>query len=72
MMASAAVGAAPANAGVSVGIGVDVPSPCYAAPPLAYGPANCGYYAYNYPVFVGGAWVYGPHYYRWWGGHPWV
>jgi len=72
MVAGAAIGAAPANAGVSVGIGVGVPGPYYAAPPCAYGPAYCGYNSYNYPVFVGGTWVYGPRYYRWWGGHPWV
>lgn len=73
MMAGTAIATTPpANAGVTVGIGVGVPAPVYAAPPCAYGPGYCGYYSYNYPVFVGGAWVYGPHYYRWWGGHPWV
>jgi hypothetical protein len=65
---------APANAGVSVhvGIGVPVPAPYVAVPPCAYGPGACGYYNYGEPVFIGGRWVYGPHYYRWWGGHSWV
>jgi hypothetical protein len=73
LMAGTAIATtAPANAGVAVGIGVGVPAPYYAAPPCSYNPYRCGYYSYSDPVFVGGAWVYGPHYYRWWGGHPWV
>ncbi|HEY3777823.1 MAG TPA: hypothetical protein VGL35_07170 [Rhizomicrobium sp.] len=75
MLAGTAIATtAPATAGVSVhvGIGVPVPAPYVAAPPCAYGPASCGYYSYSEPVFVGGAWVYGPHYYRYSGGRPWV
>jgi hypothetical protein len=68
MLAGPALTTLPANAAVVVGVGVGVPL----APPCAYAYARCGYYAYNYPIYIGGAWVYGPHYYRWWGGHPWV
>lgn len=63
---------APADAGVVVGVGIGVPAPYAVAPPCAYTPARCGYYSYSYPVFVGGRWWYGPHYYRYWGGRPWV
>jgi hypothetical protein len=70
MMAGTAIIAVPARAGVSVGIGIGLPVP--AAPPCAYDPYYCGYYSYSSPVFVGGTWWYGPHYYRWWGGRSWV
>lgn len=67
IVAATAMTAVPAQAVVvNVGIGVPV------APPCAYTYARCGYYNYSYPVYVGGRWLYGPHYYRWWGGRPWV
>ncbi len=71
---------APAEAGVSVGIGVGVPGyyygPGYYPPGACYGydyyySGYCGYPTYTGAVFLGGRWVYGPHYYRWWGGRPW-
>lgn len=65
---------APADARVSVGIGIGIPGP------PVYGPAyyppgpcynydyyysgDCGYPAYADPVFIGGVWYNGPHYYR--------
>jgi len=75
MMAGTALGVtaattAPADAGVSVGIGIGVPGPYYAPPPCGY--YGCGYYNYSSPVYIGGTWYNGPHYYRYWGGHPWV
>jgi len=70
---------APAQAGVAVGIGIGVPGyygpgyyppgPCYAYD--YYYSGYCGYPTYTGAVFLGGRWVYGPHYYRWWGGRPW-
>lgn len=71
---------APADAGVRIGIGVGVPGyyygPGYYPPGPCYGynyyySGYCGYPVYSGPVFIGGRWVYGPHYYRWWGGRPW-
>jgi hypothetical protein len=71
----------PAAAGVSVGIGIGVPGPGYYGPgyyppgPCAgynyYYNGDCGYAVYPGPVWLNGAWAYGPHYYRWWGGRPW-
>jgi hypothetical protein len=81
MMAGAALDttvATPANAGVSVGIGIGVPGP-YVAPVNPYPcwgynyyAPGCSYPSYGGPVWVGGRWYYGPHYYRYWGGRPWV
>ena len=83
MTVGAAVGAtvattAPANAGVHVGIGIGIPGP-YVAPAepypcwgYNYWYSGCSYPYYGGPVWIGGRWVYGPHYYRYWGGRPWV
>lgn len=71
---------APAEARVVVGVGIGVPGfyygpgyyppgPCYAYD--YYYSGYCGYPTYAGAVFIGGRWVYGPHYYRWWGGRPW-
>jgi hypothetical protein len=78
-----AAATAPAAAGVSVGIGIGIPGP---APQVVYGPGyyppgpcaaynsyyegDCGYPVYSDPIFIDGAWYYGPHYYSWWGGRP--
>jgi hypothetical protein len=65
---------APADARVSVGIGIGIPGPPVYGP--AYYPPGpcynydyyyagyCGYSAYADPVFLGGVWYNGPHYYR--------
>ena len=77
--------AAPASAGVSIGLGIGIPGPGYYAvrggrcanPRFAYyHPAFCGYPQYSEPVFIDGAWVDQPLYYRehageryfWWHG----
>ena len=73
---------APADARVAVGIGIGIPAPGYYYGPGYYPPGPCygydyyysgycGYPTYGGAVFIGGRWVYGPHYYRWWGGRPW-
>jgi hypothetical protein len=73
---------APADAGVSVGVGVAVPGPAvvygpgyYPPGPCAtynyYYPGYCGYPVYNGSILINGVWVAGPHYYSWWGGRPW-
>jgi hypothetical protein len=63
----------PAEARVSVGIGIGIPGPVYGPayyPPGPcynydyYYPGYCGYPAYADPVFIGGVWYNGPHYYR--------
>jgi hypothetical protein len=67
---------APAEAGISVGIGIGVPGVWYGPPgPCAgyryyYGTpwASCGYWDYDEPIFVDGYWYHGPFYYRWWHG----
>ena len=72
---------APAEARVAIGIGIGVPGyyygPGYYPPGPCYGydyyyAGECGYPVYSGGVFLGGRWVYGPHYYRWYGGRPWV
>ncbi|HEX4078644.1 MAG TPA: hypothetical protein VHX61_07205 [Rhizomicrobium sp.] len=74
MLAGAALGvAAPANAGVAVGVTVGGPgvavgvgSPCFK--PYRFRPAYCGYPVYGRPLFVDGAWYRGPVYVRTVGG----
>ena len=88
MAGAALAASTPANAGVSVGIGIGIPAPGYYRYEGYYGPGyyppgpcarysyyytgNCGYPAWTGPVYVGGVWYNGPHYYRYWGGRPWV
>jgi hypothetical protein len=84
MLGTAAL-ATSASAGVSVGIGIGIPGPSYysvrtgpcADPNFAYyHPNRCGYPTYSEPVFIDGAWVNEPLYYRtyagsryfWWRG----
>jgi hypothetical protein len=76
----------PADARVSIGIGIGIPGPgVYEGyygpgyyPPGPCGGYNyyysgyCGYPVYDGPVWFDGAWYRGPHYYRWYGGQPWV
>jgi hypothetical protein len=77
----------PAAAGVHIGIGIGIPGPApvyegyygpgyYPPGPCAgynyYYSGYCGYPVYSDPVFIGGVWYNGPHYYRWWGGRPYV
>ena len=73
LVSAAATTAAPANAGVSIGLSVGVPgvgiayaNPCYR--PYWYRPAYCGYQVYGQPIFVDGGWYRGPVYYRTYGG----
>jgi hypothetical protein len=80
---AATVGTAPANAGVSVGIGIGGPGyygPGWRCGRWHYNPYRCGYGAYydpgyyddayyDGPVFLDGAWFNGPLRWRWWGGH---
>lgn len=82
MLASAAlaVTVSPAAAGVSVGIGIGIPGPDYygeytvrtgrcSVPRFAFNhPAFCGYPRYSDPVYIDGAWVNEPLYYRTYGG----
>jgi len=86
LVAAATMGAAAAlpdvaQAGVSVGVSIGGPAPAYYYGPGYYPPGpcdaydyyyagDCGYATYTGPVFINGAWVTGPHYYRWWGGRP--
>lgn len=85
LMAGAATGAtlattAPAEAHVSVGIGIGIPgpefypvgNPCLDPDFAYYHPGRCSYPAYYDPVYIGGAWYSGPHYYRYWRGRPYV
>jgi len=85
MLGGTALTAVPASAGVSVGIGIGIPGPGYysvragrcANPRFAYyHPYQCGYPRYREPVFIDGAWIDEPLYYRtsgseryfWWHG----
>jgi hypothetical protein len=84
LMAGAATAmATPADARVSIGIGIGVPGGGYYGPAYRYNaycdpyspyydPYDCrGYGPSEYwydPVFIGGEWFYGPHRYREWGG----
>jgi hypothetical protein len=77
MLAGTAVGfTAPADAHVSIGIGVGVPiypgyyppGPCYSY--NYYYDGYCGYDTYYDPVFIDGDWYSGRHYYRRWHGEP--
>lgn len=52
------------------GPGYYPPGPC--AGYNYYYSGYCGYPVYSDPVWIGGAWYNGPHYYRWWGGRPYV
>jgi len=85
MMAAAVIGigafgvAAPANAGVSFGVSVGVPTYYYGSGYYPPGPCDdynyyydgdCGYAMYDGPIYVNGAWITGPHYYRWYDGEP--
>jgi hypothetical protein len=69
MLAGSAVGAtvattAPADAHVSVGIGIGVPGPAYVVPGPAYGnPCYDARYRYYHPGYCGGPAYYGPDYY---------
>ena len=76
---AALLGSAPANAGVSVGVNVGVPGYYYGPgyyPPgpcdayNSYYDGDCGYSVYNGPIYLDGAYVNGPHYYRWYNGAP--
>src|SRR5277367_324809 len=51
------------------GPGYYPPGPC--AGYNYYYSGYCGYSVYPGPIWLNGAWAYGPHYYRWWGGRPW-
>jgi hypothetical protein len=69
---TAAATAAPADAGVRVGISVGVPgiavgygNPCYR--PYAYRPGYC-YPAYSQPLFIDGGWYREPVNFRYYGG----
>ena len=69
-----------------VGIHIGPPVHRVVAPAYYYGPGyyppgpcdaygyyysgDCGYAVYDGRIFVNGAWVYGPHYYRWYNGAP--
>ncbi len=75
---------ADAQVGVSVGVPglhVRVGVPAYYYGPGYYPPGpcdaydhyydgDCGYPIYTGRIFIGGAYIEGPHYYRWWGGRP--
>ena len=52
------------------GPGYYPPGPC--AGYNYYYSGYCGYPTYSDPVWIGGRWYNGPHYYRWWGGRPYV
>ena len=85
MLGTAAFAVTPASAGVSFGIGIGIPGPSYYSvrtgacgdPNFAYyHPYQCGYPQYYEPVYLDGAWVHEPLYYRtyagsryfWWHG----
>jgi hypothetical protein len=66
LLAGGALAAAPANAGVHVGIGIGVPGPVYGDPcfgPNPY-PYYCRYPVFYGPVFYAGRWHHGPHRFR--------
>jgi hypothetical protein len=79
-LAGSLVVPAPALAGVRVGIGIGVPGPAYygsyrirtgpcSHPRFAFNhPNRCGYPRFSEPVFIDGAWVNEPLYYRTYGG----
>jgi len=52
------------------GPGYYPPGPC--AGYNYYYSGYCGYPVYADPVWIGGVWYRGPHYYRWYGGRPYV
>ena len=69
MLASLALGATEANAGVTVGVAVGTPAvavrvgnPCFRA--YRFRPAYCAYPRYDRPIFVDGVWYRGPVYMR--------
>jgi hypothetical protein len=69
VVASLAVGASEANAGVTVGVAVGAPvvkvkvgNPCFR--PYRFRPAYCAYPRYGRPIFVDGIWYRGPVYVR--------
>ncbi len=74
MLAGTTLGvAAPANAGVAVGVTVGAPdvavrvgNPCFR--PHRFRPAYCGYPVYGRPLFVDGVWYRQPVYVRTVGG----
>ena len=77
ILASAVMTTAPAEARVVVSVGVPgfyygpgyyPPGPCDSY--NYYYTGDCGYSVYSGPIYIGGAYVTGPHYYRWWGGRP--
>lgn len=70
----------PADARVVAGVGIGAPDYYYgpghypSCPCYSYGyyyTGYCGYPSYSRAVFIDGQWIYGPHYYRWWGGRLW-
>ncbi|HEY2033065.1 MAG TPA: hypothetical protein VGH02_05215 [Rhizomicrobium sp.] len=79
-IAVAALGiSAPAEAGVHIGLSVGVPGYYYGPGYYPPGPCDaynsyyngdCGYSVYDGPIYLDGAYVTGPHYYRWYGGEP--
>jgi len=69
VVASLALGASEANAGVTVGVAIGTPvvkvevgEPCYK--PYRFRPAYCAYPRYGRPIFVDGVWYRGPVYVR--------
>jgi hypothetical protein len=70
--------------GIGIGlpaVGVRVGGPAYYYGPGYYPPGpcdaynsyyegDCGYATYNGPIYLDGAYVNGPHYYRWYNGAP--
>ena len=52
------------------GPGYYPPGPCYSY--NYYYSGYCGYPMYDGPVWLNGVWYRGPHYYRYWGGRPYV
>jgi hypothetical protein len=86
MAGAALLTTAPADAGVHIGIGVGVPGVRVGVGVPVYGPGyyppgpcdayttyysgDCGYSVYNGPIYLDGAYVSGPHYYRWYNGAP--
>jgi hypothetical protein len=86
MAGAALLISAPADAGVHIGIGVPAVGVRVGGPAYYYGPGyyppgpcdaynsyyngDCGYSVYNGPIYLDGAYVSGPHYYRWYNGAP--
>ena len=71
LLAGSALAATPADARVSVGIGIGVPGPYYGDPcygPYPY-PGYCASPTFYGPVFYEGRWWNGPHRWRVVGGH---